>query len=78
MNRYYITYGSGSDMQFQKGWSVVYAESESEARQKHANRHGTTESGTLRFAFSYTEERFNATDMPTEGNLGGYEQEVIS
>ncbi len=77
MNRYYITYGTSDTQPYQGGWSVVYAESEAEARQKHAKRHGTTESGTLRFAFSYTEERFNATDMPFEGNLGGYEHEVI-
>ena len=77
MKKYYITYGNGGDMPFKGGWSTIYAKEESEARQMHVNRHGLSENGCLRFAFSYSEEEFEKTGMKTAGNFGAYEHESI-
>ena len=77
MNKYYMTYGEDDSMPFQGGWSVIYAETENEARKKHADKYGLSKEGCLRFAFSYTEERWAESNMEDDGNCGKYEQEVI-
>ena len=51
---FYFTYGSSPCFPFCEGYSVIYAKSEDEAREKHAKRYGYTKGGYLRFAFSYT------------------------
>lgn len=77
MNKYYMTYGTCDSMPFIGGWSLVYAESESEARKKHLDRHGLSDSGCLNFAFSYSEDEFIESKMYIEGNHGNFEHEVI-
>ncbi len=75
---YYATYGTSPDYPYQNGWTVIYAKNENEARQKHAERHGLTEHGTLRFAFIYSYEEWNreSNRMRIDGNLGAYMQEI--
>lgn len=51
---FYFTYGSSPSYPFCEGYSVIYAKSEDEAREKHAKRYGYAKDGCLRFAFSYT------------------------
>lgn len=77
MKKYYITYGMSDSQPFKGGWSTVYAKNEEQARKKHAKKYGFTDGGYLRFAFSYSEERWEEMDMKDEGNLGYFEHEVI-
>lgn len=77
MKKWYFTYGSGGDMPFEDGWTIIYAETLAEAQKKHIGRYGLSKGGSPRYAFSYSEEEFNDTIMAIEGNFGVFTQEEI-
>ena len=77
-NNYYFTYGTDEQYPYILGWTRVAAPSREAAvaafRAYHPNRNG---SGCVNCASIYTEEQFNATSLPFEGNGGVFEQEYI-
>lgn len=77
MKKYYFTYPMNDRMPFRGGWTTIHAESEQEARNKHKNKYGLSDSGCLRFAFCYSEEEWKNTSMNTDGNFDIFEHEVI-
>jgi hypothetical protein len=78
MKRYYFTYGSADKEQpFVGGWSEVFAESESEARDKHIRMHGFSRNGLVRCGGVYGEAHFKSTGMYMHGNFGVKCHEVI-
>ena len=76
--KYYFTYGGeGTNQPFVGGWTVVNANSYTEAIDKFNAVHPTTKDGFINCAFIYNESDFRATKMYTNGNFGKFEQEVI-
>jgi len=61
--KFYITYGLDDvpNQPYKGGWTLVYAEDEDEAREKHQQKYGLSRRGCLRFAFIYTEKAFIET-----------------
>lgn len=76
MSIYYFTYGDSENQPYYGGWSEVHAESYGDARRKHIEKHGLID-GFARFAFQYTEEQWEASDMKDRGNGGYFCHEVI-
>lgn len=78
MEKYYFTYGGGdAEQPFYGGWSEVYADSESTARDKHMKMHGLSSHGNVRCAGVYDEAHFKNTGMSRYGNFGMKCHEVI-
>ena len=76
--KYYFTYGGeGTNQPFVGGWTVVHAQTMSEAINKFCEVHPKTADGFINCAFIYNESDFRATKMYTNGNFGKFEQEVI-
>ncbi len=77
-NSYYFTYGTDKRYPYQLGWTRVVAPSYEAAiaafKAYHPNRDG---SNLINCASIYTENQFNATSLPFEGNGGIYEHEYI-
>ena len=77
-NNYYFTYGTDKQYPFILGWTRVSAPSYEAAvaafKAFHPNRNG---SGCINCADIYTEQQFNATSLPFEGNGGVFEHEYI-
>mgnify|MGYP000859795895 FL=1 len=74
--KYYFTYGTHGQP-FSGGWTVVNANSYTEAIDKFNAVHPKTKDGFINCAFVYDENEFKQTKMYTNGNFGKFEQEVI-
>jgi len=74
---FYFTYGRSKDFPFAGGWSTIHADSLNEACDKHNAKHGVTETGFGRWAYTYDEADYENLEMFREGNGGAFEHEVI-
>lgn len=78
MENFYFTYGSGDDMPFRGGWTVIQAPNiKAPARIFEAYHPNTDDSEILNCADYYTEEAFMRTRMSREGNFGAFCHEMI-
>ena len=68
-----FTYGSNDSYPYFGGWSVIYAKSRSDACDIHKGKYGLYKDGYLgNFAFCYSADEFEKTEMWKTGNLGNY------
>ena len=78
MAKFYFTYGSSRQYDFQGGWTEVEASDIEAACAAFRAHHPDKNRGILNCGMVYTEEQFKATRMYTEGNLGAYCHEKIT
>ena len=77
-NNYYFTYGSGDDMPFKGGWTVIQAPNINAAAAIFKAYHpNPDDSEILNCADYYTEEAFMRTKMSRGGNFGKMCVEMI-
>ena len=72
MPKFYFTYGTSRQYDYQGGWTEVEAPSRSAAIAAFRAYHPNRRIGVLNCADVYCEDYFLKTDMFTEGNLGAY------
>ncbi len=77
MKDFYFTYGSDERYPFRGGWTRITAQSINVALNVFVGLHPNRD-GCLNCCHYYTEEEFNATSMPNNGNLGAFEHEHIT
>jgi len=77
-NYYYFTFGSEGQL-FKGGWVKIKAQGLYEAQQKFIKHFGNKarKGQFLNYSFDYTEEKFQASGMQEEGNIGAYCHEII-
>ena len=72
MPKFYFTYGTDPSYPFQGGWTEIEAPDPDKAGEIFSAVHPDRHAGILNCAFTYTEERFKATEMYKFGdNFGG-------
>lgn len=67
LSPFIFTYGSDDSYPYYGGWCVIYAKGKSEACDIHKDKYGL-----YNFAFCYSAEEFEKTEMCESGNLGNY------
>ncbi|MEH2936300.1 hypothetical protein [Acutalibacter sp. JLR.KK004] len=73
MPKFYFTYGTDPSYPFQGGWTEIEAPDPDKAGEIFSAVHPDRHAGILNCAFTYTEERFKATEMyKSGGNFGCY------
>lgn len=78
MAKYYYTYGSDREYPFIGGWTEVEAVSRKAANKLFRMVHPDKTPGILNCASVYTEEQFNNTIMPVQGNFDRFCVERLS
>lgn len=77
MPKFYFTYGTSRQYDFQGGWTEVEAPSRSAAIAAFRAYHPDRRIGVLNCSDVYCEDEFRRSDMETEGNFGSYCHERI-
>ena len=77
MPKFYFTYGTSRQYDFQGGWTEVEAPSMTAASAAFRVYHPDRRIGVLNCSDVYREEEFLKTDMLTEGNYGAYCHERV-
>lgn len=78
MAKFYFTYGTSRQYDYQGGWTEVEASDMGTACAAFRAYHPDKSKGIMNCGLVYTEELFKATKMYTEGNLGAYCHERIA
>ncbi len=68
----FYTFGSDERFPFQGGWVEVEAENMKQAHALFRACYPDRTPGILNCSDYYTEQQFNASDMPTTGNRGAF------
>ena len=78
MAKFYFTYGTSRQYDYQGGWTEVEAPDMGAACAAFRVYHPDKSKGIMNCGFVYTEELFKATKMYTEGNFGAQCHERIT